>query len=146
MYALLNCVYFLKNIAEDFSKLHFLHRRWFFEGFFQQGKRRSGLALHRLVEFVQNHARNGWNEEDAQTFHEMALRYAVLLEERRGPTACVIIVHNLLHFKDDIKRFSGLDNYSCWTKERAVRTRTKFLPRSRRDCRDLAEITEIPPR
>ena len=51
----------------------------------------------------------------------MALRYAVLLEERRGPTACVIIVHNLLHFKDDIKRFSGLDNYSCWTKERAVR-------------------------
>jgi len=54
-------------------------------------------------------------------FHEMPLRYAVLLEERRDPTACVITVHNLVHFKDDIKRFSGLENYSCWTKERAVR-------------------------
>ena len=32
-----------------------------------------------------------------------------------------MIVHNLLNFKDDIRRFSGLDSYSCWTKERAVR-------------------------
>ena len=55
----------------------------------------------------------------------MALRYAVLLEERRGPTACVMILHNLLHFKDDIRKFSGLDNYSCWTKERAVRRYVK---------------------
>ena len=78
-------------------------------------------CLARLEEFVCNHARNGWSEEDPQTFHEMALRYAVLLEERRGPTFSVIIVHNLLHFKDDIRKFSGLDNYSCWTKERAVR-------------------------
>ena len=67
------------------------------------------------------HARNGWSEEDTQTFHKIALQYAVLLEERRGPTACVMIVHNLLNFKDDIRRFSGLDSYSCWTKERAVR-------------------------
>lgn len=51
----------------------------------------------------------GWSEEDAQTFHEMTLRYAVLLEERRGPTTCVIIVYNLLHFKDDITRLNGLD-------------------------------------
>ncbi|CAB4029990.1 Hypothetical predicted protein [Paramuricea clavata] len=55
----------------------------------------------------------------------MAVRYGVLLEENRGPSACPIILHNLLHFKDDIKNFSGLDNYSCWTKERAVKRYTR---------------------
>lgn len=51
----------------------------------------------------------------------MAIRYAVLLEEHYGPTSCHITLHNLLHFRDDIRNFSGLDNYSCWVQERAVR-------------------------
>ena len=54
-------------------------------------------------------------------FHRMAIRYAVLLEEHYGPTSCHITLHNLLHFRDDVKNFSGLDNYSCWVQERAVR-------------------------
>lgn len=65
-------------------------------------------CLARLVEFVQNHARNGWSEEGEQTFHEMALRYVVLLEERRGLTACVIIVHNLLHSRMKFKGSADL--------------------------------------
>lgn len=44
-----------------------------------------------------------------------------MLEDRRGPTACTMIVHNLLHFKEDTMNFSEQDNYSCWNKERAVR-------------------------
>ena len=32
-----------------------------------------------------------------------------------------MIIHNLLHFKEDTCNFSGQDNYSCWNKERAVR-------------------------
>lgn len=47
-------------------------------------------------------------------------RYAILLEDRRGTTACTMIVHNLLHFKEDTRNFSGQDSYSCWNKERAV--------------------------
>ena len=47
-------------------------------------------------------------------------RYAILLEVRRGTTACTMIVHNLLHFKEDTRNFSGQDNYSCWNKEIAV--------------------------
>lgn len=47
--------------------------------------------------------------------------YIVLVEEAYGVESCVITLHNLLHFKDDITRFSSVDNYSCWTEERAVR-------------------------
>ena len=60
-------------------------------------------------------------ESDAKTFHLMAIRYGVLLEEHCGPTACHITLHNLLHFKEDVADFGGLDNYSCWVQERAVR-------------------------
>ena len=51
----------------------------------------------------------------------MCARYAVLVEEAYGVESCVITLHNLLHLKDDINRFSSVDNYSCWTEERAVR-------------------------
>lgn len=51
----------------------------------------------------------------------MCVRYAVLEEESLGVENCVITLHNLLHFKDDIAHFSSLDNYSCWTEEWAVR-------------------------
>ena len=78
-------------------------------------------CLARIIEFFSNHARNGWSEADACTFHEMCVRYAVLVEESHGVESCVITLHNLLHFKDDIARFSSMDNYSCWTEERAVR-------------------------
>lgn len=78
-------------------------------------------CLARIVEFLSNHARNGWSQGDACTFHEMCARYVVLVEEAYGVKSCVITLHNLLHFKDDINRFSSVDNYSCWTEERAVR-------------------------
>ena len=43
------------------------------------------------------------------------------MEETYGPQRCVISLHNLQHFREDDERFSGLDNYSCWVKERAVK-------------------------
>ena len=78
-------------------------------------------CLARIIEFLSNHARNGWSHADACTFHEMCVRYAVLVEEAHDVESCVITLHNLLHFKDDSTRFSSVDNYSCWTEERAVR-------------------------
>lgn len=121
MYAYLTCFYFLKKIAKELSKFALSALEVVFRVLLLAREKEEWSCLARLVEFVQNHARNGWSEEYAQTFHEITLRCAVLLEERKGPTKCVIIVHNLLHFKDDITRFSGLDNYSCWTKETAVK-------------------------
>ena len=78
-------------------------------------------CLARIIDFLSNHARNGWSHADACTFHEMFLRYAVLVEEAYAVQSCVITLHNLLHFKDDIARFGSVDHYSCWTEERAVR-------------------------
>lgn len=78
-------------------------------------------CLARIIEFQSNHARNGWSHADGCTFHEMCVRYAVLVEEAYGVENCVITLHNLLHFIDDITRFISVDNYSCWTEERAVR-------------------------
>lgn len=45
----------------------------------------------------------------------------MLVEETHGPQRCVISLHNVHHFREDIQRFSGLDNFSCWVKERAVK-------------------------
>ena len=66
----------------------------------------------------------------------------------------VITLHNLLHFKDDIARFSSLDNYSCWTEERAVRRYivasnnhknieiTFFLSEGRREFLKLRQLNQ----
>ena len=34
-------------------------------------------------------------------------------------------LHSLLHFYKDIQRFGPMDNYSCWTEERAVHSYIK---------------------
>lgn len=78
-------------------------------------------CLARIVEFLENHARHGWTEGDANTFFDICARYAIFVEETYGITSCTISLHNLLHLEEDICNFSGLDNYSCWTKERAVK-------------------------
>lgn len=86
MYAYLTCFCFLKKIAKELSKFAFPALEVVFRGLLLAKEKEEWSCLARLVEFVQNHARHGWSEEDAQTFHEITLRYAVLLEERRGPT------------------------------------------------------------
>lgn len=78
------------------------------------------VCLCRIVEFTGNHSINGWTEEEAKTFHEMCLRYGTLIEETDGVNKCVITLHSILYFYEDIQRFGSLDNYSCWTEERAV--------------------------
>lgn len=42
------------------------------------------------------------------------------MEEHFGTQACVINLHNLIHFHEDITRFSAPDNYWCAQFERAV--------------------------
>ena len=68
-------------------------------GLLTQSQLEGWSCVARIEEFIQNHSRSGWTEADADTFHRVALRYTVLMEER----------------------FSGLDNYACWVKERAVK-------------------------
>ena len=126
-----------------------------FEGLLTEEKKAIWCCLARIVELIQNHARSGWREDDVQTFHAMVLRYGVLVEECRGPTKCVIILQNMLHLKEDIENFSGLDNYSCWTKERAVKRyvnqsnngknieATFAASESRRECLKAKEENDV---
>ena len=106
--------------AEEYNKFAFPASEVALLNLLSQTQAEEWLCLCRIVEYLQNHARDKWSESDADTFHKMALRYAVLLEEHYGPTSCHITLHNLLHFKEDIRHFGGLDNYSCWVQERAV--------------------------
>lgn len=108
-------------IAEEYSKFAYPASEAVLAGLLTEPQYEWWSCVARIEEFIQNHARSGWTEAGASTFHQVALRYAVLVEEEYGPQGCVITLHNLRHFRDDIQRFSGLDNYSCWVKERAVK-------------------------
>ncbi|XP_031549912.1 uncharacterized protein LOC116287378 [Actinia tenebrosa] len=87
-----------------------------------------GLDYHiwqlvtRMVELVFSESkREEWDIADVELFHNLAWRYAVLLEETYGLSFCTITVHNLIHVKEDALRFSHPDNYWCFSFERAVR-------------------------
>ena len=73
MYAYLTCLYFLKKIAKELSEFAFPALEVVFRGLLLAREKEGWSCLARLVEFVQNHARNGWSKEDAQTFHEITL-------------------------------------------------------------------------
>lgn len=108
-------------LAEDYARFAFPASDVVLQGLLNNEQAEYWACISRMGEFLQNHARNGWSEVDANVFNNMALRYAVLKEERYGVTSCVITLHNLLHYREDIQHFGGLDNYSCWVQERAVR-------------------------
>lgn len=107
-------------LAEEYYKFAYPASEIVFHGLLSDVQKEIWLCLTRMAEFLHNHAHNGWLEDDAITFDKMALRYSVLVEEKYGPKSCHVYLHNLLHIKEDINRFSGLDNYSCWVQERAV--------------------------
>lgn len=107
--------------AEEYSRFAWPASEAVMAGLLTQSQSECWSCVARIEEFIQNHARSGWTKADADIFHQVALRYSVLVEETYGPQRCVISLHNLHHFREDIERFSGLDNYSCWVKERAVK-------------------------
>ena len=69
--------------------------------------------------------RNGWTEEGANVLYHLCMRHNILLEAEYGLKACKVIVHNLVHLRDCVKRFGSLDNYWCYCYERAVQRYAK---------------------
>ena len=61
-----------------------------------------------MVEFVFNAGRDGWTDDMIQKFQRLSWRYCILMEEHFGTQACVINLHNLIHFHEDISRFLPL--------------------------------------
>ena len=58
--------------------------------------------------------------DDIVLLKQLILKHNILTEEAEGIKSCVITHHNLLHYPEDIERFSSPDNYWCFTFERAV--------------------------
>ena len=72
----------------------------------------------RITEMIFLTGRSGWSDDDIQLLKQFILRHGnILTEEVEGLKSCVI---TLVHYPEDIKRFSSPDNYWCYTFERAV--------------------------
>ena len=57
---------------------------------------------------------DGWTKEDTAVIHCFCLRHNILLEEKYGLQVCKVIVHNIIHLRDRVRRFGAVDNYWCY--------------------------------
>ena len=78
------------------------------------------ILLVRITEMIFFTGRNGMSADDIVLLKQLILKHNILTEEAEGIKSCVITLHNLLHYPEDIERFSSPDNYWCFTFERAV--------------------------
>lgn len=128
--------------AEEYQKLAFPASEFVFHGILPEEELKLWAPVPRMVEFIFNSGRNGWTDEMIENFRCLAYRYCILCEEQYGANACVINLHNLTHFPDDILRFSAPDNFRCFQFERAVKgyvkqsSNKKHIEKSfpRREC------------
>lgn len=114
----LECIGYWK--AEEYQKLAFPASEFVLKGLLSVDEYKVWAPVPRLVEFVFNAGRDGWTEDMVQKVEHLSWRYCILMEEHYGTQACVINLHNLIHFHEDISRFSAPDNYWCTHFERAV--------------------------
>lgn len=70
---------------------------------------------------VFNAGRCGWTKDDIDLLHNLIIKHNILTEEVEDLTSCVITLHSLIHMPEEIERFSGPDNYWCYSFERAVK-------------------------
>lgn len=75
----------------------------------------------RITELLFNTGRTSWTAFDSNLLHHLIARHNILTEEVQGVKSCVVTLHNLLHIPEDINEFSTVDNYWCYTFERAVK-------------------------
>lgn len=99
--------------AEEYQKHAFPASEFVLSGLLSEDECKVWALVPRLVEFVFNAGRDGWTNDMIQKFEHLSWRYCILMEEHYGTQACVINLHNLSHFHEDISRFSAPDNYWC---------------------------------
>ena len=106
--------------AEEYQKLAYPASEFVFNGLLNEGEYKIWAPIPRMTEFIFNGGRDGWTEDMVEKFQRLSWRYCILMEEHFGTQACVINLHSLTHFSEDIVRFSAPDNYWCTQFERAV--------------------------
>ena len=68
------------------------------------------ILIVRITEMIFQIERSGWSD-DIQLLKQIILRHNILTEDVEGLKSCVVTLHNLIHYPEDIKRFSSPDNY-----------------------------------
>lgn len=106
--------------AEEFQKLAYPASEFVLNGLLDGEEYKAWAPVPRMVEFVFNAGRDGWTDDVIQKFQRLSWRYCIFMEEHFGTQAFVINLYNLIHFHEDITRFSAPDNYWCTHFERAV--------------------------
>lgn len=91
------------------------------------------IAIVRITELVYKTGRSGWTANDSELITKLIQQHNILTEESEGTKSCVVTHHNLLYLPKDITNFSSLDNYWCYSFERAVK---KYVERSS-NCENL---------
>ena len=71
------------------------------------------ILIVRITEMIFQIGRSGGSDDDIQLLKHLILRHNILTEEVEGLKSCVVTLHNLIHYPEDIKRFSSPDNYWC---------------------------------
>lgn len=122
--------------AEEYAKFAFPASEAVLDGLLPDKEFEIWTNIARLTELHFHTGRFGWTPEEISNSYKLSARFNILVEEFQGLNMCVITNHNLLHIPEDIKRFSGTDNFWCFPFERAVK---KYTSRSS-NCKHI-EVT-----
>lgn len=119
--------------AEEFQKFTYPVSEYVLGGLLPDSYYHAWIAIVRITELVYKTGRSGWTANDSELITKLIQRHNILTEESEGTKSCVVTLHNLLHLPEDITNFSSLDNYWCYSFERAVK---KYVERSS-NCKNL---------
>lgn len=122
--------------AEEYKKFAFPASEAVLDGLLPDREFEIWTNVARLTEMHFYTGRFGWSPEEISNSYKLSARFNILVEEFQGLNMCVVTNHNLLHIPEDIKRFSGTDNFWCFPFERAVK---KYVARSS-NCKHI-EVT-----
>lgn len=108
------------STAEEYQNLAFPASEFVLERLLPAEDYEVWAPIPRIVELIFNCGRNGWTTEIIAHLKALSWSHCILVEERYGPSECVITLHSLTHLHEDITRFSSPDNFWYFHFEKAV--------------------------
>ena len=107
-------------MAEELQKFCYRASEYVLGGILPDDEYHVWILIVHKTEMIFQIGRSGWSDDNIQLLKQLILRHNILTEEVEGLKSCVVTLHNLIHYPEDIKRFSSPDCYWCYTFERAV--------------------------
>ena len=119
--------------AEEYQKFAYPASECVLGGLLPDSYYHAWIGIVRITEMVYKTGRDGWTLDDSELITKLIQCHNILTEASEGLRSCVVTLHNLLHLPEDIANFSTLDNFWCYSFERAVK---KYVERSS-NCKNL---------